>query len=55
MGIPTGVKELKEEDIPLLVRRVLREGNPAYPVPKIMDADDCAALLRSLIIQKTPR
>jgi alcohol dehydrogenase len=55
MGIPTGVKELKEEDIPLLVWRVLHEGNPAYPVPKIMDADDCTALLRSLIIQKTPR
>lgn len=52
MGIPESVKELQEKDIPLLVKRILREANPAYPVPRIMDADDCAALLGRLIQRK---
>ncbi|MBQ1966453.1 MAG: iron-containing alcohol dehydrogenase, partial [Clostridia bacterium] len=35
---------IKEEDIPTIVKRALKEGNPLYPVPKIMDAADCEAV-----------
>ena len=40
---------IKEEDIPTLVKRALHEGNPLYPVPKIMDAKDCEALIRKIM------
>ena len=40
---------IKEEDIPTIVKRALKEGNPLYPVPKIMDAADCEAVIRRLM------
>lgn len=40
MNIPDKVKEIKESDIPLMVKRALSEGNPLYPVPKIMNKED---------------
>lgn len=46
MNIPEKFDFIKEEDIPLLVKRALKEGNPGYPVPKIMDAADCEAVIR---------
>lgn len=49
MNIPAKFDFIKEEDIPLLVKRALKEGNPAYPVPKIMDAADCEAVIRSFM------
>ena len=51
MGIAEGIKELKEQDIPLIVRRALKEANPAYPVPRIMDRAECEALVRGLLVQ----
>ena len=33
MNIPSTFDMIKEEDIPLLVQRALKEGNPLYPVP----------------------
>ena len=40
---------IKEEDIPTIVKRALKEGNPLYPVPKIMDEADCDAVIRRLM------
>ena len=48
MNIPEKFDFIKEEDIPTLVKRALLEGNPGYPVPKIMDEKDCEAVIRSI-------
>ena len=36
MNIPDKISEIKEEDIPIMVKRALDEANPLYPVPKIL-------------------
>lgn len=48
MNIPEKFDFIKEEDIPTLVSRALKEGNPGYPVPKIMNKEDCEKVIRSL-------
>ena len=48
MNIPEKFDFIKEEDIPVLVQRALKEGNPGYPVPKIMNAKDCEEVIRRL-------
>lgn len=49
MNIPEKFDMIKEEDIPLLVERALKEANPLYPVPKIMNKADCEAVIRSFM------
>ena len=49
MNIPEKFDFIKEEDINILVKRALKEGNPGYPVPKIMNAKDCETVIRSLM------
>jgi alcohol dehydrogenase len=49
MGIPTTIKELKEEDIPLIAKRALDEAHPDYPVPTIMTLEDCETVIRKLL------
>ena len=49
MNIPEKFDFIKEEDIPLLVKRALKEGNPGYPVPKIMNATECEIVIRRLM------
>lgn len=49
MNIPTHFECIKEEDIPTLVSRILKEGNPGYPVPKIMNKKECEIILRKLM------
>lgn len=49
MNIPDGFDMIKEEDIPTIVERALKEGNPLYPVPRIMDKADCEAVIRRLM------
>ena len=49
MNIPDKFDMIKEEDIPTIVQRALKEGNPLYPVPKIMDAADCEAVIRRMM------
>ena len=49
MDIPEKFDFIKEEDIPTLVKRALKEGNPGYPVPKIMNEKDCESVIRSLM------
>ncbi len=48
MGIPDKFEQIKDEDIQLIAERALMEGNPLYPVPKIMDIEDCKALIKKL-------
>ncbi len=49
MNIPDKFDFIKDEDIPTIVKRALKEGNPLYPVPKIMDEADCEAVIRRLM------
>lgn len=49
MNIPSKVKELREQDIPLIAQRAMQEGNPVYPVPKIMSIHECKNLLKKLL------
>ncbi len=48
MNIPEKLDFIKEEDIPTLVSRALKEGNPGYPVPRIMNASDCEKVIRAI-------
>ena len=49
MNIPEKFDFIKEKDIPILVKRALKEGNPGYPVPKIMKPKDCEQVIRLLM------
>ena len=49
MNIPEKFDFIKEEDISTLVNRALKEGNPGYPVPKIMDEKECEKVIRMLM------
>ena len=49
MNIPEKFEQIKEADISLIADRALKEGNPLYPVPKIMDKDECVAIIRQLM------
>ena len=49
MDIPEKFDFIKEEDMATLVERALKEGNPGYPVPKIMNAADCEQVIRSFM------
>lgn len=48
MNIQDHFDMIEEKDIPLLVQRALKEGNPLYPVPKLMDKADCESIIRRL-------
>ncbi len=52
MNIPTGFAQIKEEDIPTIVERALKEGNPLYPVPVIFDKEEMTAIVKSLMIKE---
>lgn len=49
MGIPSKFEQIKEDDIPVIVERALKEANPLYPVPRIMTAEDCESVIRQLM------
>ncbi len=50
MNIPDKIKELKEEDFDIIADRALKEANPSYPVPKIMNKSECKGILKKLLI-----
>ena len=50
MNIPEKFDFIKESDISTLISRALKEGNPGYPVPKIMNKKDCESVIRQLMI-----
>ena len=45
MNIPDHFDFIEDKDIPTLIERALKEGNPLYPVPKIMDENDCREVI----------
>ncbi|MDD6011817.1 MAG: iron-containing alcohol dehydrogenase [Oscillospiraceae bacterium] len=49
MNIPDKFDMVQEKDLPTIVERALKEGNPLYPVPKIMDKADCEAVIRRMM------
>lgn len=49
MLIPEKFDFIKEEDVPTIVSRALKEGNPGYPVPKIMNKKDMEYVIRQLM------
>lgn len=48
MNIPTGIKGIKEEDIPTMVDRAYAEANPLYPVPVMMDKAQLTAMYHEI-------
>lgn len=44
MDIPNKVSGIVDKDIPVMVERALKEANPLYPVPKILNKDDLLTL-----------
>jgi len=53
LGIPAGFDCIREEDIPTIAAQALRESNPLYPVPKIINQAQCEALVKTLSISRT--
>ena len=47
-SIPSTFDMIKEEDIPLLVQRALKEGNPLYPVPRVFTREDFTAIYKMI-------
>lgn len=54
-GFPTGVAELREEDIPALAKIAAKEANPLYPVPQLMDATELEVVYRKLLVKEEPK
>lgn len=48
MAIPTSFEQIKEEDIPTIVERAMKEAHPLYPTPIIFDADRLTQIVRKL-------
>ncbi len=48
MDIPSSIKEIKSEDIDIIAQAALKEGNPTYPVPKIMNLEDMREVITKL-------
>ncbi|HPX27087.1 MAG TPA: iron-containing alcohol dehydrogenase [Treponemataceae bacterium] len=48
-GITPTIPELKQTDIPLIAKKALAEGNPAYPVPKIMNFSECCGIIEKIV------
>ena len=49
MNIPDGFEQIQEKDLGIIVERALKEANPLYPVPKIMDKADCEKVIRGMM------
>lgn len=48
MNIPEHLPQIKDEDIDLLAKRAMEEGNPLYPVPKLMNEEECREIIRKI-------
>lgn len=44
MGIPDKISGIREEDIPQMAAHADKESNPLYPVPRLMDRKELAAM-----------
>jgi alcohol dehydrogenase class IV len=54
MNIPTQLQGIKEEDIPIMVKRSLHEANPLYPVPKLMGEKEMTAMYHEIAAPAAP-
>lgn len=52
MEIPTGFTQIKDEDIPTIVERAMKEAHPLYPVPVIFDKERLTAIVKKLQIEE---
>lgn len=52
IGIPATLDKLQESDVEELVRGALEEAHFLYAVPKYMDEDECANVIRKLLPKK---
>ena len=50
METPTGFTQIKDEDIPTIVERAMKEAHPLYPVPVIFDRERLTAIVKKLQI-----
>ena len=50
MNIPDKISGINESDIPLMVKRALKEANPLYPVPKILSEDQLTDIYKSISV-----
>ncbi len=48
MGISQTIQEIQEEDIPALAKTAEKEGNPLYPVPKLLTAEQLEEIYREV-------
>ncbi len=49
MNIPTTLKGIKEEDIPMMAEHADKEGNPLYPVPVLWDKNELEKVYRRVM------
>ena len=54
-GIPKGIPQIREEDIPQMARHASRECNPLYPVPVLMNRQELEAIYHELMHKEEPR
>lgn len=52
LDIPETIKEIREKDIPKLARHAQKEGNPLYPVPRLMDARELESFYYKVMERK---
>ncbi|MEG2719792.1 MAG: iron-containing alcohol dehydrogenase [Oscillospiraceae bacterium] len=52
MNIPKGFAQIKEDDIPIIVERAMKEAHPLYPTPVIFDKEQLTQIVRSLKIEE---
>ncbi len=48
MAIPTGFEQIKDEDIPTIVARAMKEAHPLYPTPVIFDEERLTQIVKRL-------
>lgn len=48
MNIPSSIKVINSDDIDIIAKAALKEANPTYPVPKIMNLEDMREVITKL-------
>lgn len=52
MSIPEKIEGIRAEDIPQMAAHAAKECNPLYPVPRLMDVDELAAMYRKIAAER---
>ncbi len=50
LGIPEGLSDLREQDIPAIAEAALQEAHLSYAVPRYMNQSRCEALIRQMLV-----